>query len=286
MLPMESDHIRPRRAPATALPWWPVLGLALLAAGCAGPDVPHPEAHAPSGQKTLRAVHHWDVLADDMAARIAEKTRDWPAGEHPIYVTSKADTRFSQGFRKLLMNRLADRGVTVTTEPAAVQLVFEAQVVQHLQPGSSVLEWVPLASGVSVARDGVHYHGAQSFRQPGPGGDAADAAGGKAAGKVASEGDVVVATGSAFGAAVAATQIRKAPSAPETPVVYPRLGTPGRSEVLVTASLESGGRYLAGTSDVYSLAHDDALLYLPAEPRLPEPGPAPVSIKTWRVVSP
>lgn len=272
------------RARRGRLPLWPILGLALLGAGCAGPDVPYPESHAASGQKTLRAVHHWDVLADDIAARMVEKTRDWPAGAHPIYVTAKADTRFNQGFRKLLMNRLADRGVAVTTEPSTVQLVFEAQVVQHLQPASGALEWTPLASGVSVARDGVHFHGANSLR-PAEGGDGKDVDASKmAAGKTGSEGDVVIASGSAFGAAVAATQIRKAPVAPEVPVTYPRLGTPSRSEVLVTTALESGGRYLAGTSDVYSIVHDDALLYLPAEPRFP--GPAPASIKTWRVVSP
>lgn len=290
---MESvDHVRPHGAPPGRWLWWPLLGLAVLGAGCAGLDVPQPGSHLPSTQKTMRAVHHWDVLAQDMATRIAEKTRDWPAGAHPIYVTSKADTRFTQGFRKLLINRLVDQGVTVSTEPTAVHLVVEAQVVQHLEPATSVLHFVPLASGVSVARDGVHFHGANSFN-PATNGSAAKDADIKSGAAPAAERDVVVAPGSAFGAAVAAVSsapvsyappIRKAPAAAETPVEYPRLGTPTRSEVLVTASLESGGRYLAGTSDVYSLTHDDALLYLPAEPRLP--GPPTPSIKTWRVVSP
>lgn len=262
-------------------PWWPLWGLALLVTGCAGLDVPQPERHAVSGQKTLQAVHHWDVLADDVAVRVTEKVRDWPVGEHPIYVSAKADTRFNQAFRRLLMNKLADRGVAVTTEPGTVQLVVDTQVVQHMQPGSSVLDWIPLASGVSVARDGVHFHGASSFYPPGNEKDVGDK---KMVGKVGAEGDVVVASGSAFGAAVAAMQIRKAPAEPETPVVYPRLGAPARSELLVTASLESGGRFLGGTSNVYSLVHDDALLYLPAEPRMQ--GAVPTSIKTWRVVSP
>lgn len=272
---MQSHHLRSMPSRWGRKPWWPLWGLALLVTGCAGLDVPQPERHAASEQKTLRAVHHWEVLADDVAARFAEKVRDWPVGEHPIYVLAKADTRFNQAFRRLLMNKLADRGVAVTTEPGAVQLVLETQVVQHLQPASSVLDWMPLASGVSVALDGVHFHGANSFYLPGDK---------KMVGKVGAEGDVVVASGSAFGAAVAAMQIRKAPAAPETPVVYPRLGVPARSELLVTASLESGGRFLGGTSNVYSLVHDDALLYLPAEPRMQ--GAVPTSIKTWRVVSP
>ncbi|MFY3385270.1 hypothetical protein [Paracidovorax sp. MALMAid1276] len=323
---MQSDQVAPTRPGRARGARWPVagaavplLGLALLGAGCAAPDVPQDSRHAPSTQKTMRAVHHWDVLAQDMASRIADKTRDWPAGQHPIYVASKADTRFNHGFRKLLMARLADLGVTVSTEPAtAVHLVVEAQVVQHLQPQSSALHWVPLASGVSVARDGVHFHGAHSFSAQGAAGaPAAGAMGadprasalqpGRAA-PAAAEREVIVAPGSAFGAAVAAigptgpsgpatasagsasgyepapSAIRRAPPAPETPVVYPQPGVPARSEVLVTASLESGGRYLAGTSDVYSLAHDDALLYLAPEPRLP--GPPSAAIKTWRVVAP
>lgn len=275
---MQSDlhHARSAGAPRRRWLCWPVLGWALLGAGCAVVDGPLASNHPPTGQRTLRAVHHWDVLAQDMATRIAVKTRDWPAGAHPIYVSAKDDTRFSQGFRKLLITRLVEQGVTVSTEPTAVHLVFEAQVVQHLQPASSVLHWVPLASGVSVARDGVHFHGARSFGPVDPSRSPGSA-----------ERDVSVATGSAFGASVAAAtapQIRKAPAAPEMSVEYPRLGTPSRSEVLVTASLESGGNYLAGTSDVYSLMHDDALLYLPAEPRWPMPAPA--TLKTWRVVSP
>jgi hypothetical protein len=260
---MKSAHVRPHCARTRLGPWWPVVALSLLGAGCAAPDVPVPDRHAASGQKTLRAVHHWDVLADAVATRMADRIRDWPAGEYPIYVKSTDDTRFSQGFRKLLMNHLADRGIVVTTEATAVvQLVIEAQVVQHLQPGSGALEWVPLASGVSVARDGAHFHGAHSFRRPA--GDAEDLRAGTAA----------------------PAPVRRAPAAPETPVTYPPLGKPERSEVLVTASLESAGRFLAGTADVYSLVHDDALLFLPAEPRLPSPGPAPVAIKTWRVVAP
>lgn len=246
----------------------------------------------------MRAVQHWDVLADDIASRIAEKTRDWPPGAHPIYVAARSDARFNQGLRKLLILRLVDRGITVATEPtAAVHLVVDAQVVQHIQPASSALHWMPLASGVSVARDGVHFHGANAY-------SAASVAEGRAAVSAAAAPAEVapVPAPSAFGAilpplpgmAPAVAQAPATPSVPavrraggatqETPVLYPRPGVPDRSEVLVVVSLESGGRYLAGTSDVYSVAHDDALLYLAPEPLLPGPQPAP--LRNWRVVSP
>jgi hypothetical protein len=295
---MHSSPLEPRGARTAGWRRWPVLGVALLCAACAGPDVPFAESHAPKGQKTMRAVQHWDVLADDIASRIAEKTREWPPGAHPIYVAARTDARFNQGLRKLLILRLVDRGITVATEPtAAVHLVVDAQVVQHIQPGSSALHWMPLASGVSVARDGVHFHGSSAY-------SAAPAAEGRAAvAAPAATAEVApVPAPSAFGvilppmpgavpgaapapAAPAAAAVRRpGGAAQDTPVLYPRPGVPDRSEVLVVVSLESGGRYLAGTSDVYSVAHDDALLYLAPEPLLPGPQPAPM--KTWRVVSP
>ncbi len=243
----------------------------------------------------MRAVQHWDVLADDIASRIADKTREWPPGAHPIYVAARSDARFNQGLRKLLILRLVDRGITVATEPtAAVHLVVDAQVVQHIQPGSSALHWMPLAAGVSVARDGVHFHGANAYSA------APVAEGGAAVAAAAAPAETApVPAPSAFGAILPPMPVTAAPAsvvpavaavrraggaAQDTPVLYPRPGVPDRSEVLVVVSLESGGRYLAGTSDVYSVAHDDALLYLAPEPLLPGPQPAP--LKTWRVVSP
>ena len=250
----------------------PLLGAALLAGGCATVDVPVPEHHAVSTQKTWRAVHHWDVLAEDMAARVADKIRDWPAGEHPIYVALPGDTGFGQGFRKLLIPRLLDHGISVSMEPAtAVHLVIEAQVVQHMAAGSSAFSRAPLAAGVSVARDGVHFHGAGLYAQ-------AAAAGGVDAQLADSPAADVPAAGAA------AVQPRTPGQADRPRVAYPRLGRPERSEVLVSASLESGGRYLTGTANVYSLAHDNATLYLSAEPypaRVP-----PSAAKTWQVVAP
>ena len=50
----------------------PLLASTLLA-GCGTLDVPRADNYPATGQKKARAVHHWDVLAGDVAARVAEK---------------------------------------------------------------------------------------------------------------------------------------------------------------------------------------------------------------------
>ncbi len=130
---------------------------ALLLAGCGTLDVPRADNYPATGQKKARAVHHWDVLANDVAARVAEKIAAWPAGEHPIHLTVTDKSSFSQGFLKLLRVQLLNRGVTSATGPTEVELQIEAQLVQHLEPLSASspvpLHWTALGAGVGVWRD-------------------------------------------------------------------------------------------------------------------------------------
>lgn len=236
------------------LPPIALAGLLALLGGCTSLDVPRADNYPTTDQKKARAVHHWNVLADDVASRIEGKLAAWPKGEHPIYVAVNAgDTSFNTGFRKLLITRLLDRGVTLSTEPTDVTLTFETQVVQHQArvQNSAPMPWTRLALGVGVARDWY------LFRQ-----SARSMVGGVAA----------------LGVVTDVTQYM---------VDGPAAGGPTRTEVLITTSLESGDRYLASTADVYYIEQDDSELYkarLPAPP--PPPPPAPTPIKTWRVVTP
>ena len=224
-----------------------VLAVPLLVAGCGTLDVPRADNYPASGQKKARAVHHWDVLADDVAQRIAGKLADWPAGEHPIHVRVAEASDFGLGFRKLLIARLLDQGVTLSKGPADVELEVQTQLVQHAAPvrNSSQMPWTRLAAGVSVVRD-WHAH-AQS------------AASG-------------IATGLALGAMIDMSELHTQGSA---------AGGPTRTEVLVTTTLHSADRYLAASADFYYIEREDAVLYQPPAPVAP---PAPV--KTWRVVTP
>ncbi len=228
--------------------------LAVLLGGCSSLDVPRADNYPATDQKKARAVHHWDVLADDVAGRIAGKISAWPAGEYPIYLAPSAgDTSFNNGFRKLLITRLLDRGVVLSTQPTAVTLTFETRVVHHNARVQTwgPMPWTRLALGVGVARDWY------LFRQ---------GAGSMLAGVAA------------LGAVTDLTQYAIDGSA---------AGGPTRTEVLITTSLESGDRYLASTADVYYIEPDDSPLYktqLPPPP--PPPPPPPTPVKTWRVVAP
>ena len=135
---------------------------AVLLVGCSTLDVPRADNYPATGQKKARAVHHWSVLADDVASRVAEKIVAWPAGEYPIYVKAANSSSFDQGFLSLLRVRLLDRGVVLSVVPTDVELEVQTQLVQHEATGprnSPIrLPWTMLASGVGVWRDwDVHY---------------------------------------------------------------------------------------------------------------------------------
>lgn len=226
----------------------------IAVSGCSSLDVPRADNYPASNQKKARAVHHWDVLADDVAGRIADKIREWPPGEYPIHVSTVSDASFNQGFRKLLMTRLLDRGVALSTQPAGVQLVVDAQVVQHpaqtFNLNRASLPLTRLAIGVTVARDLVH----------------APPAAASVAGTL----------GAAALLADATSYLTEGPAA----------GGPTRTEVLITTSLENADRYLARTADVYYIEDADAALYLPKEPAPPSSPMPALPVKQWRVVAP
>lgn len=149
----------------------PVLGgaLAALLAGCgaAPPDVPQGALHPVSTQKTARAVQHWNVMADDVAAHVAERLRDWPADKHAIYVVvPPGESGFDAGFRQLLTTRLLQRGLTLATEPTPLRLQVQTQLVQHHANAPLVASGSRLGGGVSVQRGAQGYAPASAATGP------------------------------------------------------------------------------------------------------------------------
>ncbi len=240
-------------SPISCAPALAALLAAALLAGCGNLDVPRADNYPATGQKKARAVHHWGVLAADVAARVAEKTAAWPPGEQAIHVTVADGSSFNQGFLKLLRVRLLDRGVALSTVPTGVELEVQTQVVQHrtaLRQGVPIATpWTMLGAGIGVWRDWeTHY----SDRVLLPG----------------------VATAIGVGAGLAADIAQRHTQGAAA-------GGPTRTEVLVTTTLKTPERYLAGSADMYYIERDDAALYQP-EP----PPPAPTALRTWAVVAP
>jgi len=237
-------------APALAA----LLSAALLA-GCSNLDVPRADNYPATDQKKARAVHHWDVLATDVAQRVAEKTAAWPPGEPPIYLRVAEDSSFNQGFLKLLRVRLLDHGVALATVPTGLELEVQTQVVQHRSSLRHSLPiptpWTLLGAGIGVWRDWeTHY----SDRVLLPG----------------------VATAIGVGAGLAVDIAQRHTQGPAA-------GGPTRTEVLVTTTLKTQERYLVGSADMYYIERDDAALY---QPEPPAPTPAPTPVRTWKVVAP
>lgn len=201
---------------------------ASLLAGCvsASLDVPRADNYPASDQKKARSVHHWDVLAEDVAGRIVEKLQKHHEMQRAIYVAPSTDSAFNQSFRNLLITRLLDKGVQVATRPGTLNVTFETQVIKHNSKVSNGIQMplTALAAGVAVARDLTFKHTATAY------------------------------TLSALGVASVL-------DASQLALHGPAAGGPTQTEVLITTSLSSDARYLARTSDVYYIERSDSGLY-------------------------
>lgn len=221
---------------------------ACLLGACTSLDVPRAENYPASSQKKARAIHHWDVLADDVAARVANRMAlvGRPGAAVQLVAATGTGSAFQQGFRELLMTRLLDRGVAVATGQGALRLEVGTQVVRHaaFAPTSNPAPWTTLAASVAVLRDmAMHHHSAFSGIFAGVG--------------VAAALDT-------------ANHMRHGSAA----------GGPTGIEVLVSTALHDDRLYLARTTDIYYIDSADTALFEPPAP------PAARPMHHWKVVGP
>jgi hypothetical protein len=181
----------------------------LVLGGCGNLNVPTAESYPASSQHKARAVHHWDVLADDVAHRIVAKLGEPGPDRPPFVLSATPDSAFQQAFADLLLTRLVERGVVLATDAAEVkdtgaQIRFTVQVVQHSEsvPNLTALPLTTLAIGLAVARDFMSHTSTQASG---------------------------MATGLALGLGADNANAQLSGSA---------LGGPTRTEVLVTTSVE------------------------------------------------
>lgn len=251
-MPSQPTFVQSRRSRSLGVGAGLLVALASVA-GCSNLNVPTAEAYPASGQYKARAVHHWDLLADDVAARIVAKAREGDMMVQAFHLLPAEYTPFNRAFGDLLLTRLVNQGMVIATVPnpghnAGAFIRFDAQVVAHASRGrnSTELPITSLAVGVAVLRDSwLHVPTTAS-----------GAIAGLAAGLVADVSSKVM-SGSASGG-------------------------PTRTELLVSTSLELGQRFVGRTSDIYYIEPDDVGLFIPPPP--PPPPPAPAPTKSWRVV--
>ncbi len=133
--------------------------LLLVCLGCAA-QVPIAKNHPLSTQKKAKAVHHWDLLAKDVAKQTSLKFASMSSSSRkkPIYVYAPLeDTVFSKAFRELLITHLVGLGLPVATRlnGGEIGLVCETQLITHR---SSRYAHIPgtittLTAGIAVIRD-------------------------------------------------------------------------------------------------------------------------------------
>ena len=239
--------------------WVRVLCVGLCApiwVACTHLNVPRADSYPETSQQKARAVHHWDVLADDVAQRIQTKTTQTGAAEPAVpgyHLLPATVSPFHRAFADLLLTRLVNRDVPMSTLPKvgdapAGIIRFDVQVVQHGSMGfnTPAMPLTVLASGLSVLRN----------MWVTPPTEAMVAA---------------VAIGASMITDVADFNISGSAT-----------GGPTRTEVLVSTTVEHGQRIVARTSDIYYIDPDDAKLFVAPPPPPPPPPPAPT--KNWKVV--
>lgn len=199
-----------------------LLAVSILATGCAS-QVPLAENHPLTSQKKVKAAHHWDVIATDIAQETkAILSQGNSRANQPIFVAPSLErTAFTRAFHNFLVTRLVRQGFNVTEERAgALEVRYETQVVRHNsdryahRPGTLTA----LVAGILVGRN-VHTWDATE----------------KGLGALA------LAAGLDVGVGHAASVTK--------------------TELLVTTSILDAGRYVMRKSDVYYIEDEDGSLY-------------------------
>ena len=120
-------------------------------------QAPYPVTYSINTQKKMQAIHHWDVLAGDVANQVVLSIEKHPGIEtQPISIMSPDEnTPFAQMFHSLLVSRLVERGLVLTpSNQGSLALRYSARILQHEKRiiRKNPVQWTVLATGVRVAR--------------------------------------------------------------------------------------------------------------------------------------
>ncbi len=124
--------------------------LALVAAGCTSTSIPVAKNPPLYSQEKLRAVDHWDNIADLVATRVQKSLEDRPdLINKPLYVRPPSDRPFIMVFYSLLRTRLVSKGMQVSEicEPDSLIIEYNVQTVLFDEWRSG---WLPSLSSMGI----------------------------------------------------------------------------------------------------------------------------------------
>jgi hypothetical protein len=125
--------------------------------------VPKLAMYPSTSQKSLQAVHHWDVLAEQEASRIVEELG---ATKATFFLESEGVGAFGKGFHALLTGHLVDKGRIVLSDERsakindAYRIKYKVQVVSHSEAaGTEVLVTTQVSHGerIMLSSSNVYY---------------------------------------------------------------------------------------------------------------------------------
>lgn len=195
---------------------------AAVLAGCATSPIPVSENFPLTVQPKVRSAGHWNLVSKDVAAQTLQ-TLTKVGSSSGLYVALPANaTPFDKVFRELLITELVKSGRVVQQAPDnALEVSYEVQIVRHDSPRPN---FVPGRFTMITAGLYAMY------------------------GLRAQHLDVALAGG--LGLAAVADYVASVDS-----------GGPTHTEMVLTTTVATGGRYLARKTDIYYLQDEDAALF-------------------------
>jgi len=112
-----------------------LLLLALTLSGCSSP-VPVARNFSADMQYKVRSIHHWDIIAADVANQTLSTLHDDRLMGRDVYVQRlDQDVPFLHGFRNYLITHLVNGGASAVDSPAgALEINYDTQLVWHASP--------------------------------------------------------------------------------------------------------------------------------------------------------
>lgn len=124
-------------------------------------QVPVPTGYHLSTQFKMQAMHHWGLLAEDVAEMVKERMAiERIKPNTPVHVAQSGTASFEKAFRELLITRLVEKGIAVSDDPSFLLLSTDIQMVTHARKTIRTSKGVykSLAPGLYVKRD-IHLAG-------------------------------------------------------------------------------------------------------------------------------